>query len=149
MSIVKAVIQRVKRCQILVEDRVISEIGKGVLILLGIEVKDTEETVKGMVKKITGVRIFNDKEGRMRLSIEELKGEYMVVSQITLCGDFAKGKRPSFDLAKKPDMANKLYEVFCDYLKKESGLEVKTGVFGARMLVKIENDGPVTFVIEQ
>lgn len=144
----KAVIQRVAKSEVVIEGKVHAAIGRGIHILLGVEQGDSAETAARMAAKICGLRIFDDTAGKMNLSNEEVGGEYMVVSQFTLCADLRKGKRPSFDNAKTPtEAARALYERFCSVLAETTRVPVRTGVFGASMLVKIENEGPATFVV--
>ncbi len=143
----RAVIQRVKEASVVVDDRDISSIGQGLLILLGVARTDTEEDAIYMADKVGGFRIFEDSSGKMNLSIKDIKGEILVVSQFTIVADTRKGRRPSFDPAAPPEKAVKLYDTFTRRLV-ENGHRVKTGVFQAHMLVKIWNDGPVTFIVE-
>ncbi|MHC4607586.1 MAG: D-aminoacyl-tRNA deacylase [Planctomycetota bacterium] len=143
----KAVLQRVRRAAVRVEEETVSEIGRGVLILLGVEKPDTEAGAEALAKKISGLRIFEDDAGKMNLSCEQIGGEFLVVSQFTLAADLAKGKRPGFDPAMRPPGSERLYERFCAVLAGETGRPVKRGRFGASMLVEIENEGPVTFVL--
>lgn len=144
----KALIQRVKRVSVTVEKELISQIGKGILVFLGVEKGDTEENADKLVEKISKLRIFEDENEKMNLSVTDVKGEILVVSQFTLCGDCKKGTRPSFDKAASPEIANELYEYFVKKLK-EKQLEVKTGKFRAMMDVELINDGPVTFWLEK
>jgi D-tyrosyl-tRNA(Tyr) deacylase len=142
------VIQRVKKASVTIEDKLFSEINKGILVLLGVEKNDTEEQAKFLADKIVNLRIFEDSAGKMNLSLFEIKGEILIVSQFTLAGDCKKGKRPSFDNAAKPETAIPIYEKFCEFVA-QSGISFKTGVFGAMMDVELINDGPVTFVLER
>lgn len=144
----KAIIQRVKNASVTIEGELFSQIGQGILVLLGVEKGDTEEQAKFLADKIADLRIFNDENGKMNLSLKDIKGEALVVSQFTLAGDCRKGKRPSFDNAAKPDLAIPLYEKFTK-LVKEKGIPVKTGKFGAMMDVALINDGPVTFILSK
>ena len=144
----KAVIQRVKYASVAINGSEFSKIEKGLLILFGVEKNDDKEKIDFFVKKIANLRIFNDEKGKMNLSVKDVKGEILVVSQFTLSADCTKGLRPSFDNAMNPEIANKMYEEFILKLK-ETGLNVKTGVFGADMKVLLLNDGPVTFVLEK
>lgn len=144
----KAVIQRVKYASVAINGSEFSKIEKGLLVLFGVEKNDDKEKIDFFVKKIANLRIFNDEKDKMNFSVKDIKGEILVVSQFTLSADCAKGLRPSFDNAMNPEIANKMYEEFILKLK-ETGLNVKTGVFGADMKVLLLNDGPVTFVLEK
>ena len=144
----KAVIQRVKYASVAIDGSEFSKIEKGLLVLFGVEKNDDKEKIDFFVKKIANLRIFNDEKGKMNFSVKDIKGEILVVSQFTLSADCTKGLRPSFDNAMNPEIANKMYEEFILKLK-ETGLNVKTGVFGADMKVLLLNDGPVTFVLEK
>jgi len=144
----RVVVQRVSQASVEVENRTVSEIGPGLLILLGIEDEDDQEDLQWLSKKISNLRIFNDDDGNMNLSLTEVGGEVMVVSQFTLHGSVKKGNRPSFIRASKPDFAVPMYEKFVQYLGALTGQEVKTGKFGAYMKVSLLNDGPVTLFID-
>ena len=144
----KAVIQRVKKASVEIDNELYSQIGNGILVLLGVEKNDTEEQAKFLANKIVDLRIFEADAGKMNLSLMDIQGEILVVSQFTLAGDCIKGKRPSFDNAAKPDIAIPLYEKFLEYLI-ERGLTPKTGKFGAMMDVSLINDGPVTFILSK
>lgn len=144
----RAVIQRVSEASVSIDGDICGRIGKGLLVLLGVEDRDTEEDVVWLAEKTTGLRIFNDEEGKMNLSLLDLGGEILVVSQFTLHASTKKGKRPSFIRAASPDKAIPLYEAF---LKKLEGIMQKApqaGSFGADMQVSLINDGPVTIVID-
>ena len=143
----RSVIQRVSYASVKVDGEIIGKIEKGLLILLGVCDEDTEKDLVYMVDKITGLRIFEDEEEKMNLSVEDIDGELLVVSQFTLFGDCRKGKRPSFSSAGKPDYANEMYEKFIKLLK-EKNLKVESGRFGADMKVELLNDGPVTLLID-
>jgi len=143
----RAVIQRVKEAKVSVGERVVGEIGNGIVILLGIGKDDQEEDAKYLADKISSLRIFEDKKNKMNLSLRDIKGEALVVSQFTLYGDTKKGRRPSFTQAAKPKKAEELYKKFINFLR-EYNLKVASGVFGARMLLEIHNDGPVTFILD-
>ncbi|GMV67043.1 MAG: D-aminoacyl-tRNA deacylase [Candidatus Hinthialibacteria bacterium] len=143
----RVVIQRVQEASATVEGRITGEIGKGFLILLGIHRTDTAEEVDWMVSKVSQLRVFEDREGKMNLSLIDVGGAALVVSQFTLYADCRKGRRPSFIDAAPPELAVPLYELFCDRLKVE-GIPVETGVFGAKMAVALVNDGPVTVIID-
>lgn len=143
----KLVLQRVKQASVTINNKLYSEINKGILILIGIEKGDNEAAVQKLAQKVSKLRIFADDNDKMNLSILDVKGEILVVSQFTLAGDCKKGTRPSFDKSAPPNEANRLYEMFIDELK-ELSLPVKTGVFAAMMDVCLINDGPVTFILE-
>ncbi len=144
----RAVIQRVSQASVTVEGEVISEISKGVLVLLGIEEADGEEDIAWLCRKIANLRIFNDSEGVMNESLLQQEGDVIVVSQFTLHAATKKGNRPSYLKAAKPDTAIPLYEQFVAQMEKEIGKKVGTGVFGADMQVAMINDGPVTIQID-
>lgn len=143
----KAVIQRVKKASVTVEGSVIGAIQEGLLVLLGISKEDTKEEVKKFVNKILGLRIFADENGKTNLSLQDIKGELLVVSQFTLYADCKKGRRPSFVNAGDPEVANELYEFFIA-LAKEKVEKVEHGSFGADMKVELLNDGPFTIVLD-
>jgi len=145
---VKVVIQRVSQSRIKVSNKIISEIKLGFLILLGIEKSDSKEDINWLVNKISNLRVFSDNELKMNLSIKEIKGEIIVVSQFTLHAKTKKGNRPSYIKAANPEQAEPLYEEFISQLKNESAVNVQSGVFGANMQVDIVNDGPVTIIID-
>ncbi|SVA27420.1 uncharacterized protein METZ01_LOCUS80274 [marine metagenome] len=140
------VIQRCSRGQVIVAEKVIGEIGHGLVILLGVEQNDSETDADFLVNKISGIRIFNDEKNKMNLSIKDMNGSALVVSQFTLCGDTRKGRRPSFIKAAEPEEGYRLYEYFISNMKKE-GIPVESGEFGATMNVELVNNGPVTFVL--
>lgn len=144
----KTVIQRVQHASVTIDGKVKSEIGKGLLLLLGIEDRDTEEDITWLTKKIVNLRIFDDENGIMNRSVIETGGEILVVSQFTLHASTKKGNRPSYIKASKPDKAIPMYEAFCDEIGRELGKPVGTGTFGADMKVALLNDGPVTIVID-
>lgn len=143
----RAVLQRVTRASVQVDGQVVGEIAAGLLVLLGVAKGDREADVRYMLEKIPGLRIFSDEHGKMNRSITELGGELLVVSQFTLLGDTDKGRRPGFDQAAPPDVARTLYEQVVAGLKQQ-GLTVEAGLFGAYMKVSLENDGPVTFILD-
>lgn len=143
----RAVIQRVKKASVKVSGETVGEIGKGLVILLGVGEGDTEKDAEYLADKIVNLRIFSDKNDKMNLSAFETKAEILAVSQFTLYGDTKKGRRPSFVKAAKPEKAEKLFNYFIKKLK-ETGLKVETGKFRAMMLVEILNDGPVTIILE-
>ena len=141
-----AVIQRCSRGKVSVSEKVVGEIDNGLVILLGVQKGDTEKDVDFLVNKISGLRIFSDENDKMNLSIKDVDGSALVISQFTLCGDLKKGRRPSFVNAAPPEDGNRLYEYFMAELN-QSGVQVQSGEFGAMMNVELVNDGPVTFVL--
>lgn len=143
----KIVLQRVSRARVTVEGSVAGEIGTGLCLLVGIEKGDDEKAAAYSAQKILGLRVFSDTEGRMNLSVKDVRGEVLAVSQFTLAGSVRKGRRPSFDGAEDPEPAQRLFERFVALLKA-GGVRVATGVFGAMMEVELINDGPVTFILE-
>lgn len=144
----RVVIQRVSQASVSIAKKVKSEIGPGMLVLLGIENADTTEDITWLCRKISQLRIYDDAEGVMNLSLKDIDGEAMVISQFTLHASTKKGNRPSYIYAAKPDVAIPLYEQFIKYFQLELGKEVKTGEFGAEMDVALVNDGPVTILID-
>ncbi len=143
----KAVIQRVKKTVLSVDGELVSEIEKGLAVYLGVGVQDTADKCEGMAKKIAQLRIFEDENGKMNLSVREVGGEVLLISQFTLYGDCSHGNRPSFIGAARPELAMPLYEEVARLLS-EKGLRVKKGVFGADMKIEQYNDGPVTIIYE-
>lgn len=143
----RAVIQRVKKTSLSVDGALVSEIPFGLAVYLGVKVGDTEKNAQAMAKKIAALRIFEDGNGKMNLSIKEVGGEILLISQFTLLGDCSHGNRPSFIEAERPERANPLYE-YTAKLLRESGVTVKQGVFGADMKIQQYNDGPVTVIYE-
>lgn len=141
-----AIIQRVSEASVRVNEKLVSQIGIGILIFLGIEKQDCEKDADYLTKKILNLRIFEDSNGKMNLSLKDIGGEILVVSEFTLAGDVRKGNRPSFDNAMPPEDAEKLYRYFIEKLKV-SGIPVKEGVFRSFMSVSLKNEGPVTFII--
>ena len=144
----RVVVQKVKEASVRVEGEVVSSIGQGMLILLGIEDADNEEDVAWLVKKISQLRIFNDSNGVMNLSVQDVKGEIIVVSQFTLFASTRKGNRPSYIRSSKPGHAVPLYNLFVSEMESVLGKKVGTGIFGAMMDVALINDGPVTIIID-
>lgn len=142
------VIQRVKEASVEVAGEIVSQIGKGMLLLVGVAREDTIDDCANLASKIAKFRMFEDEEGKMNISIKEIDGDVLSVSQFTLCADLSKGNRPSFDSAMLPENAEKLYKIFNEELSRQIEKEVKAGIFGAEMTVKILNDGPVTFVLK-
>ena len=144
----KTVTQRVQYASVTIDGQVKSKIGKGLLILVGIEDRDTQEDIEWLAKKITNLRIFDDENGVMNRSCIEVEGEILVVSQLTLQASTKKGNRPSYIKASKPDVAIPMYEAFCEEVGLQLGKPVQTGTFGADMKVELLNDGPVTILID-
>ncbi len=144
----KTIIQRVNFAKVTIENEIVGEICEGLLILVGFENSDTEEDIEWMVKKIVGLRIFNDKEGKMNLSILDIDGEVLIVSQFTLHANTKKGNRPSFIKAAKPEISIPLYNQFVKKFKDTNIRKIATGIFGAYMKINFENDGPVTIIID-
>ncbi len=144
----RAVIQRVTHASVTIDGSIKSEIGKGLLVLLGVEDADGSEDIEWLTKKIAQLRIFSDADGLMNLSVQDINGQIIVVSQFTLHASTKKGNRPSFIRAARPEVAIPLYEKFVGVLRTTSGLEVLTGEFGGDMKVALLNDGPVTIVMD-
>jgi D-tyrosyl-tRNA(Tyr) deacylase len=144
----KAVIQRVTSASVAVEDQVVGRIGKGIMILLGVEKGDVEAQANWLVDKICALRIFYDTDGKMNLTLQDIGGALLVVSQFTLAGNCNKGRRPSFDTAAPAEEGRRLYEYFVA-TARNTGLAVETGIFQADMQVSLVNDGPVTFILEK
>lgn len=144
----KAVIQRVTSASVVVEDKIVGRIGSGIMVLLGVEKGDNEAKADWLAEKITALRMFSDGDGKMNLSVKDIGGSLLVVSQFTLAGNCSKGKRPSFDTAAPADEGKRLYDCFVAAAMR-SGVPVETGIFQADMQVSIVNDGPVTFILER
>lgn len=144
----RAVVQRVSRASVIIDGSEYSHIGQGLLILLGIGLEDNPTDIDWLVKKIGSLRIFNDDAGVMNLSVKDVDGEVMVVSQFTLMASYKKGNRPSYISAAKPEISVPLYEQFCNEMSDEMGKKVATGVFGADMKIDFINDGPVTICMD-
>jgi len=144
----KVVLQRVKNGSVTVDGTITGTIDKGYVLLVGIKDGDTKEDVEYVANKIAGLRLFEDGEGKMNDSIQEVNGEILSVSQFTLYGDTRKGRRPSFTEAARPEIAEPLWEYFNEVLREKHGLHVEVGVFGAMMDVQLTNDGPVTIIVE-
>ena len=144
----KVVIQRVKNAEVKVDGKIVGKIDKGFLVLLGITHSDTKENADFLVKKVCNLRVFEDENNKMNLALKDVDGELLIVSQFTLYANCNDGNRPSFIDAAKPDIANELYEYFCNKCE-EKGFKVEKGIFGADMKVSLLNDGPVTIIIEK
>lgn len=144
----RVVIQKVKKASVEVEDKIVSDINNGLLILLGIENEDTQEDINWLSRKVANLRIFNDENNTMNLSVIDTKGEIIIVSQFTLHASTKKGNRPSYIKAARPEVAIPLYESFVLQLEKETNKKIQTGVFGAMMDISLVNDGPVTICID-
>ena len=144
----KLIVQRVRSASVKVDNKTVGEIGKGLMTLVGFTHTDTPETVKYLADRAVKLRIFEDENGKMNRSLLDVNGAMLIVSQFTLYGDTVHGRRPGFDAAAKPDLAIPLYEQFIEEVKA-FGVNVDTGIFGAEMLVTLENDGPVTFTLEK
>lgn len=144
----RVVIQRVSKASVVINSDEICNINNGLLILLGVELNDSDEDIIWLTKKIINLRIFSDENGKMNHSVTDVSGEIIVVSQFTLHAKTKKGNRPSYINAAKPELAIPLYEKFTDFLRKESDLNVYTGKFGADMKVSLINDGPVTIILD-
>ena len=143
----RACVQRVERAQVTVAGQVCGRIGRGLLVLLGVANQDTEAQARQLAEKISSLRVFDDGQGKMNLPLADVGGAMLVVSQFTLLGDCRKGRRPSFDAAARPELAEKLYQLFVQTVAQQ-GIEVATGQFRQHMAVELVNDGPVTFLLE-
>lgn len=144
----KAVLQRVSSASVTVDGALVSEINQGFLILLGVESTDDEKEASALAKKISGLRVFTDENDKMNLSLADVNGEVLVVSNFTLCADCRKGRRPNFERAARGEAANSLYGFFCETLLAQGVRKVEKGIFGADMKVELLNDGPVTIIID-
>ena len=144
----KCLIQRVSSASVMVAGEVVGKINCGMLVFVGFEKTDDDDRFDYHLRKLVGLRIFEDDQGKMNLSIKDVDGSLLVVSQFTLAGDCKKGMRPGFDNAKPPEEAKAMYERFVERLRSESGVTIETGRFGAMMDVALVNDGPVTFMLE-
>ena len=144
----RVLLQRAASGSVTIGGECVGKIGKGLVLLIGVTHTDTPEDVDYLVKKCAKLRIFEDENGKMNLSLLDIDGEVLAISQFTLYGDCVKGRRPGFDAAAEPVMAEKLYDLFVEKMKQEGIRKVDTGRFGADMMVAIQNDGPVTFMLE-
>jgi D-tyrosyl-tRNA(Tyr) deacylase len=144
----KLVIQRVTNASVTVENKIVGKIGQGFLVLLGVGPEDTTKEADYLVQKLIKLRVFEDENGKMNLSLKDINGELLIVSQFTLYADCSSGNRPSFVNAAKPEIANELYEYFIKKCKEEN-IKVEHGIFGADMKVELLNDGPVTILLEK
>lgn len=144
----RAIIQRVSECTLHIDKQIYSQIGMGLLVLLGIEDTDTEADVEWLSNKIDTLRVFGDENGLMNLDVHDIQGELMIVSQFTLHASTRKGNRPSFTKSAKPDIALPLYEKFIEMAESQLGNSVATGKFGANMAINLVNDGPVTLILD-
>ncbi len=145
----RAILQRVSSASVEVAGEIVGQIGAGLMVLVGVTHSDTEANARQLADKIIGMRILSDSVGKMNLSVQDIQGGLLVVSNFTLYADTKKGFRPNFLDAAKPEAAEKLYEYFVDYLRAHSAVRVETGIFGAMMNVSLVNDGPVTIVLEK
>ncbi len=144
----KAVVQRVSRASVTVDNSIVGKIDRGLLILLGVQEGDTQEDLEWLSTKISKMRIFSDAGGKMNLAVQEVKGRVLVVSQFTLLASTKKGNRPSYDNSAKPDIAKKIYEDFCIKMEELLNDKIERGIFAADMKVELLNDGPVTIIID-
>ena len=145
----RALIQRVNYSRVIIDEQVKSEIGKGLLVLIGVENEDNEEDIRYLSNKVVQLRIFDDEAGVMNNSVKDVDGEVMVISQFTLHAKTKKGSRPSYINAAKPEISIPMYEKFVQKMEEDLGKEIKTGEFGAYMKLDLENDGPVTIMIDR
>ena len=144
----RLVIQRVKNAEVKVDEKIVGKIGQGFLVLLGVTHTDTKEEADYLVKKLCNLRVFKDENDKMNLGLKDIGGELLIVSQFTLYADCTGGNRPAFINAAKPDLAEPLYEYFCEKCEA-NGINVERGIFGADMKVSLLNDGPVTIILEK
>lgn len=143
----RAVVQRVKKASCTVDEKIVGKIEKGILLFLGIGEGDEGKDLKYLVDKVLGLRIFPDEEGKMNLSLEDIEGQILIISQFTLYGDVRKGKRPSFSKSSSPEIGEKYYNKFIEDVKSR-GIKAETGIFGADMDIELINDGPVTILLD-
>lgn len=144
----KLVVQRVAKASVEVEGKIVGKINKGFMVLLGVAEGDSKKQADYLVKKLCNLRVFEDENEKMNLALKDVGGQLLIISQFTLCADTSSGNRPSFTGAAKPDIANELYEYFCEQCSN-NGIKVEKGIFGADMQVSLVNDGPVTIIIEK
>ena len=144
----KIVVQRVKEASVKVEGKIVGEISEGLMLLIGVDETDETNDADWLIKKIIDLRIFSDENGKMNLSVKDISGEILCISQFTLISDYTKGNSPSYIKAAKPEKAIPLFEYFKEEIKKTSGLKIESGIFGADMKVSLLNDGPVTLVLD-
>jgi D-tyrosyl-tRNA(Tyr) deacylase len=144
----RLIIQRVSKASVSIDSKIVGQIQQGFLVLVGIENADQLDDANWLVQKLNGLRVFSDNEGKMNLSVKDILGNILVVSQFTLFASTVKGNRPSFIRSAKPEFAVPMYDYFVNKLKSESGLDFQTGVFGADMQIELVNDGPVTIFID-
>jgi len=144
----RILIQRVTHAQVVVENEIVGKIGPGLLVLVGITHEDTQKDIEWLATKLMGLRIFNDEAGKMNLSVEDIGGDLLVVSQFTLFGNSRKGRRPSYSRSAPPDISKPLYEQFVAYLRQHFSGKVETGIYAAEMKVSLLNDGPVTLWLD-
>lgn len=143
----RAVVQRVTKSSVTVDGQITGATDEGLVVLIGVEEGDTDKDVRYIADKVSGLRIFEDENEKMNLSVKDVGGSILAISQFTLLGDVRKGKRPSFITAEDPEIANRLYQQVCENIRNQD-IKVETGIFQAHMLVKINNNGPVTILLD-